>query len=117
MVCMLEHSEHCMEHCMMEPSIFCLHAHTNLCSLSLWGSGKLFSLWGSGGLFSLWGSGGLLSLGVWGSSLSGGLGEESSLTSGGAFSSGTLLFVMCMHGVCIWCACQSIAWSIAWSIA
>ena len=84
MVCMLEH---CMEHCMMEPSIFCLHAHTNLCSLSL-------GVWGT-----------LLSLGIWGSSLSGGLGEESSLTSGGAFSSGTLLFVMCMHGGCIWCAC------------
>ena len=51
---------------MMEPSIFCLHAHTNLCSLSLWGFGGLCSLWGSGELFSLWGSGGLLSLGVWG---------------------------------------------------
>ena len=53
MVCMLEHSEHCMEHCMMEPSIFCLHAHTNLCSLSLWESGELCSLWGSGELCSL----------------------------------------------------------------
>ena len=47
MMCMLEH---CMEYCMMEPSIFCLHAHTNLYSLSLWGSGELCSL----------------SLGVWG---------------------------------------------------
>ena len=58
MVCMLEHSEHCMEHfmehcmehCMMEPSIFCLHAHTNLCSLSLSGGLGVFSLWWSGGL-------------------------------------------------------------------
>ena len=56
-----------MEHCMMEPSIFCLHAHTNLCSLSLGVWGTLLSLSGglgdsalSGGLgvFSLWGSGG-----------------------------------------------------------